>query len=75
MSPPTPVSFSNDDWVWGGVAQVGATYALGPRWFLDRGYTHARSPEFKIRDSASFLQQERTACEQRRRLPERTPAD
>ena len=28
-----------------------------PRWFLDCGYTHARSPEFKIRDSASFLQQ------------------
>jgi len=54
---PTAVSFSNDDWVWGGVAQVGATYALGPRWFLDCGYTHARSPEFKIRDSASFLQQ------------------
>jgi hypothetical protein len=51
---PTAVSFSNDDWVWGGVAQVGASYALGPRWFLDRGYTHARSPEFKIRDSRAF---------------------
>jgi hypothetical protein len=24
------VSFSNDDWVWGGVAQVGATYAAWP---------------------------------------------
>jgi hypothetical protein len=49
-----PVTFSNDDWVWGGVAQVGATYALGPRWFLDLGYTYARSAEFKIRNSASF---------------------
>jgi opacity protein-like surface antigen len=45
----TPVTFSND-----GVAQVGATYALGPRWFLDLGYTYARSAEFKIRNSASF---------------------
>jgi opacity protein-like surface antigen len=50
----TPVTFSNDDWVWGGVAQVGATYTLGPRWFLDLGYTYARSAEFKIRNSASF---------------------
>ena len=30
-----PVSVSNENWVWGGAAQVGATYAIAPRWFLD----------------------------------------
>jgi opacity protein-like surface antigen len=49
-----PVSFSNDDWVWGGAARVGATYAIGPRWFLDLAYTFARSEEFKIKNAASF---------------------
>ena len=45
---------SNDDWVWGGAARVGATYASGPRWFLDLAYTFARSEEFKIKNAASF---------------------
>ena len=45
---------SNDDWVWGGAARVGATHAIGPRWFLDLAYTFARSEEFKIKNAASF---------------------
>jgi hypothetical protein len=40
--------------VWGGAARVGATYAIGPRWFLDLAYTFARSEEFKIKNAASF---------------------
>ena len=42
------------NWVWGGAAQVGATYTIGPRWFLDLAYTFARSEEFKIKNAASF---------------------
>ena len=49
-----PVSASNNNWVWGGAAMVGATYALAPRWFLDVGYTYARSANFNIQDVVSF---------------------
>jgi len=49
-----PISFSNENWVWGGAAQVGATYALAPRWFLDFSYIYARSANFSIEDSACF---------------------
>jgi opacity protein-like surface antigen len=41
-----PITFSNDNWVWGGAAQVGVTYALAPRWFLDFAYTFAQSANF-----------------------------
>ena len=49
-----PISMSNDNWVWGGAAQVGVTYAIAPRWFLDFAYTYARSADFTISNSASF---------------------
>jgi opacity protein-like surface antigen len=49
-----PLSFTSEDWVWGGAAQAGVTYALGPRWFVDLAYTYARSEEFKLRDAVSF---------------------
>ena len=52
-----PITFSNDNWVWGGAAQVGVTYVLAPRWFLDFGYTLARSKNFDIQNSASFTSQ------------------
>jgi len=52
-----PLNASNDNWVWGGVAQVGATYALPAHWFLDLGYTYARSASFHIQDSFSFTNQ------------------
>src|SRR5262249_59157563 len=52
-----PISFSNENWVWGGAAQVGAIYALAPRWFLDFSYTYARSANFTIENSASFTSQ------------------
>jgi opacity protein-like surface antigen len=50
----SPITFSNNNWVWGGVAQVGVTYALDPRWFLDFAYTFAQSANFKIENSACF---------------------
>jgi len=49
-----PLTILNDNWVWGGAAQVGATYALAPGWFLDFAYTYARSANFNINDSACF---------------------
>jgi opacity protein-like surface antigen len=52
-----PIGFSNENWVWGGAAQVGATYAFAPRWFLDFAYTYARSANFSIEDSACFANQ------------------
>jgi opacity protein-like surface antigen len=52
-----PLTFLNDNWVWGGAAQVGATYAIAPRWFLDFAYTYARSANFKIENSACFSNQ------------------
>jgi opacity protein-like surface antigen len=52
-----PMNASNDNWVWGGAAQVGATYAFAPHWFLDVGYTYARSASFNIQDFFSFANQ------------------
>lgn len=52
-----PLSFTTEDWVWGGAAQIGATYALGPRWFLDFAYTWARSEQFKIAFATRFTNQ------------------
>ena len=52
-----PLNFTNNNWVWGGAAQVGATYALSPRWFLDLAYTFAQSANFKIENSACFSNQ------------------
>jgi hypothetical protein len=43
--------------VWGGAAQIGATYAIAPRWFLDFSYTYARSSSFYISDVVSFSNQ------------------
>jgi opacity protein-like surface antigen len=43
-----PLTILNDNWVWGGAAQVGALYAFAPRWFLDLSYTYARSANFTI---------------------------
>jgi opacity protein-like surface antigen len=49
-----PLTFLNDNWVWGGAAQVGATYAFAPRWFLDFAFTYARPANFRIGNSACF---------------------
>ena len=48
------VNFTNNNWVWGGAAQVGATYALSPRWFLDLAYTFAQSGNFKSKIQHAF---------------------
>ncbi|NNM60173.1 MAG: outer membrane beta-barrel protein [Legionellales bacterium] len=49
-----PINFSNDQWVWGGAAQIGLTYFLDPTWFVDFNYTYARSVDYDTNDSAAF---------------------
>lgn len=39
-------SFSSSEWVWGGAAQIGMNYFLGPSWFVDVNYTFAMSASF-----------------------------
>ncbi len=43
-----PITVFNSNWVWGGAAQVGATYAFARGWFVDFAYTYARSANFNI---------------------------
>jgi opacity protein-like surface antigen len=43
-----PLTAFNNNWVWGGAAQVGTTYAFAGGWFLDFAYTYARSANFNI---------------------------
>ncbi len=46
-----PTTVFNNNWVWGGAAQVGGMYAFGRGWFLDVNYTYARSAKFTIENS------------------------
>jgi opacity protein-like surface antigen len=50
-----PITTFNTNWVAGGAAQVGTTYAFDRSWFLDFAYTYARSASFKIENSV-FVQ-------------------
>jgi len=43
-----PINVFNDNWVWGGAAQVGATYAFAHGWFVDVNYTYSRSANLTI---------------------------
>ena len=52
-----PITVFNENWVWGGVAQVGATYAFADGWFLDFAYTFARSASFTIVDPVVVFNQ------------------
>jgi opacity protein-like surface antigen len=52
-----PLTILNDNWVWGGAAQVGAMYAFAHRWFLDLSYTYARSADFTIENPVSVHNQ------------------
>lgn len=36
-----PAYLSTSTWEWGGVGQVGLTYAISPTWFVDFNYTYA----------------------------------
>ena len=51
-----PTTVFNENWVWGGAAQVGTTYAFGG-WFLDFAYTYARSANFTIVDPVAVFNQ------------------
>ena len=50
-----PMTLFNRNWVWGGAAQVGASYAFTDGWFLDLSYTYAQSASFNIQNSV-FVQ-------------------
>jgi opacity protein-like surface antigen len=52
-----PTTVFNENWVWGGAAQVGATYAFAGGWFLDFSYTYARSANFTIVDPVIVFNQ------------------
>ena len=39
-----PTTVFNKNWVWGGAAQVGTTYAFAGGWFLDFSYNAMRGP-------------------------------
>ena len=52
-----PTTVFNENWVWGGAAQVGATYAFAGGWFLDVAYTYARSANFTIVNPAIVFNQ------------------
>jgi hypothetical protein len=43
-----PTTAFNENWMWGGAAQVGTTYAFAGGWFLDFVYTYARSTSSTI---------------------------
>ena len=49
-----PADFSNSEWVWGGAAQIGMTYNLGAKWFLDFSYTYSLTPKYKTNYSGAF---------------------
>jgi two-component system NtrC family sensor kinase len=63
-----PTTVFNENWVWGGAAQVGATYAFAGGWFLDFAYTYARSaiPDKTAADPQQII------AELERKLDERT---
>jgi opacity protein-like surface antigen len=52
-----PTTVFNENWVWGGAAQVGATYAFAGGWFLDVAYTYAQSANFTIVNPAIVFNQ------------------
>jgi outer membrane immunogenic protein len=52
-----PITIFNDNWVWGGAAQVGAMYAFAHGWFLDVNYTYAQSANFSIENQVSVMNQ------------------
>ena len=45
---------SNTNWIWGGAAQIGYSYFLGPTWFIDFNYTYALAANFKNKNSSRF---------------------
>ena len=55
-----PTTAFNKNWVWGGAAQVGTTYAFAGGWFLDFAYTYARSANFTIVDTVAVFNQNGT---------------
>ena len=52
-----PITAFNENWVWGGAAQLGATYAFAGGWFLDVAYSYARSANFIIVNPAIVFNQ------------------
>ena len=57
----TPDDFKNNNWIWGGAAQLGMDYYFSPSWFLDVNYTYARTQNYHVSDSAPFTSQTTSA--------------
>ncbi len=49
-----PLNFSNSPWIWGGAAQVGATYYLSTSWFVDANYTYGFTGDYVVRNTSPF---------------------
>jgi opacity protein-like surface antigen len=69
-----PTTAFNENWVWGGAAQVGATYAFTGGWFLDFAYTYARSANFTIVDPVIVFNQKGTLVTSGSAVPQRPRA-
>ncbi len=50
----TPQNFSNAEWIWGGIAQMGWMYPLTSAWFLDFNYSYAVTGNITMKNSTSF---------------------
>ena len=51
----SPVTFSNgNDWVWGGLAELGATYYFMPTFFAELSYSYAVSEQFTTHNARQF---------------------
>jgi hypothetical protein len=48
------VNFSNSNWTWGGIGQLGFLYYLNPSWFLDLSYTYAVTAKYTNHHSSRF---------------------
>jgi len=55
-----PITVFNQNWVWGGAAQIGTTYSFAGGWFLDFAYTYARSANFTISNTVTVFNQNGT---------------
>lgn len=49
-----PINFSKSKWVWGGVAQLGASYYIDSTWAVDFNYNYAVSQRYSNNFSAAF---------------------
>ena len=49
-----PINFSHPEWIWGGAAQLGLSYAFAPDLTVDVNYTYAITGQYNYDASAAF---------------------